>query len=316
MKRASCYNNPAMKQIPFAVVDAFTTEPFAGNPAGVFFDDDAQLTWDEMRRLAGEVHLESAFVSPGDGPFRYQMQYFTGLTEVPFCGHATIAAVTALAARGDELSDGGAGFTVQIPPGSLSVTVHPSPTPGSPFVTLGQKAPEIGASGDASIRGVVCTALGIEHDALHPTLPVQRVSTGTPWVFVPVLSRETVNRQPSDFEMIAQFSEVSQAWGLYVFCVEPRDDGVSVWSRCYAPRAGLNEDPVTGSGCGALGGYLAHHGVLSPTENAPADFTVAQGFGGGRGGTAQVSVFWRDGELRPFVRGCAVVVAEGVFTLP
>jgi PhzF family phenazine biosynthesis protein len=75
-----------MRHIPFFVVDSFTDTPFQGNPAGVFFDSNAALTGDEMRRLAGEVHLESAFVLPADpsdpGPADFRLRYFTGVCEV------------------------------------------------------------------------------------------------------------------------------------------------------------------------------------------------------------------------------------------
>src|SRR5689334_13078713 len=89
------------RYIPFFVVDAFTDTPFQGNPAGVFFEDTAaNLTDAERMRLCAEVSLESAFVSLGDGDADFRLRYFTGATEIPLCGHDTIAAAAVLAHTG------------------------------------------------------------------------------------------------------------------------------------------------------------------------------------------------------------------------
>jgi PhzF family phenazine biosynthesis protein len=67
--------------VPFFVFDSFTDTPYRGNPAGVFFDPDGTLTETQMRRMTGEVSLESAFVAPGEGDSRFRLRYFTGVTE-------------------------------------------------------------------------------------------------------------------------------------------------------------------------------------------------------------------------------------------
>jgi len=86
-----------MKPIRFYVFDAFTEMTFQGNPAGVFFDDDGVLNDNDMQRMAGEISLESAFVTPGDieRNIDFCLRYFTGALEVPFCGHDTVAATAA-----------------------------------------------------------------------------------------------------------------------------------------------------------------------------------------------------------------------------
>src|SRR5262245_5230061 len=96
-----------LRRIPFFVVDAFTDTPFPGNPAGVFFDDaPANLTDAERMRLCAEVSLESAFVTPDTGDAAFRLRYFTGATEVPLCGHATVAAAIVLAHAGRGPRDG------------------------------------------------------------------------------------------------------------------------------------------------------------------------------------------------------------------
>src|SRR3982751_5625727 len=89
--------------IPFDQVDAFTAEPFAGNPAAVvLLDRAADEAW--MRHVAAEMNLsETAFLVPRadrehDG---YDLRWFTPAVEIDLCGHATLASAHALWQRGD-----------------------------------------------------------------------------------------------------------------------------------------------------------------------------------------------------------------------
>src|SRR3954452_15977841 len=81
---------------------AFTGDPSGGNPAGVVLDASG-MSDDEMLAVAAEVgYSETAFLAPGDGGSDYRVRYFSPLAEIPFCGHATIAAAVALG-RADDL---------------------------------------------------------------------------------------------------------------------------------------------------------------------------------------------------------------------
>jgi PhzF family phenazine biosynthesis protein len=74
---------------PLYQVDAFTAEPFAGNPAAVcLLEADADPAW--MQAVAAEMNLpETAFLRPAGGPGRYGLRWFTSTVEVELCGHAT-----------------------------------------------------------------------------------------------------------------------------------------------------------------------------------------------------------------------------------
>lgn len=316
-----------MKRIPFFVLDSFTDTPFAGNPAGVFLDDDACLSDAEMRTLTAEISLESAFVLPaGAEGADLRLRYFTGETEVPLCGHATVAALAALARVGRIPAVGN--VRVATPVGVLTAHLEEASEPGvsaaPPRVTLMQNAPQYGTPLDSAGVVSVATALGCALEAILATgLPVLRVSTGTPWLFAPVASRAAVDRAPGDLQQITELSRRQETFGLYVFTVE-RDEAagqITTWGRCFAPIAGLDEDPVTGSASGALGCYLAAQGLLRDTaadRDGMSRFVARQGFAGKRGGTVQIGI-GRDeaGRVdRVAITGGAVPVAEGgVFTL-
>jgi trans-2,3-dihydro-3-hydroxyanthranilate isomerase len=310
--------------IRYFILDAFTDTPFQGNPAGVFFDDEAVLTAEQMRQLAGEVSLESAFVTPVNHPDAdYKLRYFTGVTEVPFCGHDTLSTAIALVRTGRE--PGNQILRFATPVGILPVGVQQS-SGGAIQATLFQKAPEFTAPLSQKATEAVIAALVRNQperlDARAGTsLPIQVVSTGTPWLLVPVegkrfAGRYYVNHAPADFDAIAQLSTEHNTYGIYLFAVEKDEAGkVLIRSRCFAPIAGLNEDPVTGSASGALGCYLAEHGVVEPGDGV-VEITAQQGSVEGRHGTAQIAVRRENGVWRTNVMGTAVLVAEGTFTLP
>ncbi|WP_250620888.1 PhzF family phenazine biosynthesis protein [Bacillus subtilis] len=87
-----------MRDIRVYHVDAFTTEKFGGNVAGVVLDGDL-LTEDEMQNIAKELNLpESVFLLPAhDKEADYRVKYFTPTEEVNFCGHATVGLTWLLA---------------------------------------------------------------------------------------------------------------------------------------------------------------------------------------------------------------------------
>lgn len=305
-----------MRTIPFYLVNSFTYEAFAGNPAGVFLDCD-DLSEEMMRRLAGEINLESAFVMrPTSDDYAYRMRYFTGVMEVPFCGHDTVAAVVALTES--KRLEQNTSLTVETAAGKIGIrtrTIAGLHGFTGTNVTLVQGAPVFGEPLGDALVAEVAAALGCPTGAITATrLPVRSVSTGTPFLFVPVSDRHYVDAAPGDLAAIADLSRRTGTLGVYVFALGRSADGNQVWSRNFAPLAGLNEDPVTGSAAGALGAYLWRAGRRS------IPVRIEQGCGGGRGGWAVVSVY--EGESgaertieRIEVSGGATILASGAFLL-
>jgi trans-2,3-dihydro-3-hydroxyanthranilate isomerase len=87
-----------MKQIRVYHIDAFTKNPFEGNPAGVI-PDASDLTETQMQKIANELNLpESAFLQPPTNPKAdFRVRYFTPQEEINFCGHATVGSAWLLA---------------------------------------------------------------------------------------------------------------------------------------------------------------------------------------------------------------------------
>ena len=165
-----------MPSVPFYIVDSFTQTRYAGNPAGVVLAE-TPLTEAQMLAIAGELHLETAFVTPGASDSDYIVAYYTAVERIPLCGHDTIALATVLAQTGR--LDAPATLRLATDAGPLSVSVA-----ADSLVTMEQALPVYGQTVSAEDAA---QALGLPvSDITETGLPVQVVSTGNPFLIVPV----------------------------------------------------------------------------------------------------------------------------------
>lgn len=292
-----------MPQAAFFIADSFTRTPFAGNPAGVILTD-APLAEPLMLAIAGELHLESAFASPSAAPDAdYQVAYYTGTSRIPLCGHDTVALVTILVREGRLTAPG----TIRL---ATDVGILPVGIDAGGLVTIDMAPPQYGPVLDG---GEVAQALGLPLPEIRQTaLPVQVVSTGTPFVIVPVVHRAALSALAPDMAALTAFGDGLEdpIAGFYVWSPEAEGADASVHARCFCPAVGLPEDPVTGTGSGAVGAYLARHGRLA--AEGGATFRTEQGYAMGRPGSALVRVEVEAGKaVRVQVSGPATVVGEG-----
>ncbi len=200
------------------VVDAFTAEPFRGNPAGVVLGhgDDA---W--MQTVAAEMkHSETAFLREQGGG-GYDLRWFTPEVEVDLCGHATLASAhvlweTAQVERPTFHTRSGALPAAHNADGTITLDFPiAEPVPEDPM-------PEL------------YDVLGIE--------PVDFLRTDGDFFLCVVEHASTVRKLAPDFGRLRGVADVR---GVYVSA--PGDDGYDIVSRCFAPCVGIDEDPVTGS---------------------------------------------------------------------
>jgi PhzF family phenazine biosynthesis protein len=247
------------------IVDAFTTEPTTGNPAGVV-PEAAGLADDQMQAVASELGAsETAFVLPSDEADR-RLRYFTPETEVDLCGHATVAAFASLYERAVVAAGT---YTVETGVGVLDVEITEDGT-----VWLTQSEPEISPA-DVSLASVA-DALGLDVAALSEVgadLPISRASTGFPFLVVPVSYFEQLSAVEPDLAAIEALCTETDTQGLYAFTFDALDAESTLHGRAFAPLAGIDEDPVTGTASGAVGTYLRHHGAL----DAPDPLVFEQG---------------------------------------
>ena len=131
------------------------------------------------------------------------------------------------------------------------------------FVWMSQRVPVFGEP-IADPAGAAA-ALRLPGAAVAGTgLPVQSVSSGLPFLFVPLATRRAVDSAALDATAYDAFIRASglEELPIFLFSTEKTGDKATVYSRMFAPGMGINEDPATGGACGPLGCYLVRHKVV------------------------------------------------------
>ncbi|WP_155056668.1 PhzF family phenazine biosynthesis protein [Streptomyces blattellae] len=218
------------------IVDAFTDRPFAGNPAGVLlvdaFPDDAWL-----QHVAREVnHAETAFAHrlPEGGEADWALRWFTPVTEVAMCGHATLATAHVLHTTGAQ--QGPVRFATRS--GVLVATAGEDGSITLDFPTAPLTPVEVPDG--------VANALGAEPRAAFHTGP----NVGD--LLLELADEKTVHVLTPDHKALAAYSER----GIIATArAEDPTRGYDYVSRCFFPNVGIDEDPVTGSAHTALAPY-------------------------------------------------------------
>ena len=272
----------------YYIVDAFTDQPFGGNPAGVVLLDGNSFPSETlMLQIAAELrYSETAFVRR-DSEKEFTIRYFTPMAEVELCGHATIASFALMHRK---LGVTGS-CLCHTKAGDISVEAGPR-------VLMQMTASKIVQSIDET-EGIY-RAIGICD--YTPTLPVMIVSTGLPDFMIQVKNVETLNRLPLDMNAISAVTEKHNAVSFHVFAFG--NDGYTAHVRDFGPLYGVPEESATGTANASLTHYLQQNGCFPAT----GDFSFLQGEAMGRPSVVATRVT-PDGTI--YVGGTAAVMAEG-----
>jgi trans-2,3-dihydro-3-hydroxyanthranilate isomerase len=298
------------RKTPFILVDVFTSRPFGGNQLAVFIEG-AALSAGEMQELAHEMNFsESTFVMPPESSGARRVRIFTPTVEIPMAGHPTVGTAWVLASRGEiALKSSSVDATLQLGIGPVMVTVES--TGGKPdFVWMAHREAEFGAKRTDVER--FAEALGIASADIRGDLPIQIVSTGFPFVFVPLRSIEALGRcYPNKGGIAALFKTGPQEQPplIYMFVAEQSGE-FSVRSRMFAPFNGIAEDPATGSAAAPFGAYAATYGLIKPAPST--SFLIQQGVEMGRPSEIRVEVARKEsGAFAIRIGGRCAIVGEG-----
>jgi trans-2,3-dihydro-3-hydroxyanthranilate isomerase len=304
-----------MKAFRFLQLDVFTDELFGGNQLAVL-PDARGIPDDMMLRIAREMAFsETTFVLPADSAGTdLRVRIFTPGAELPMAGHPTIGTAFALAHEGI-ISRGQAGivFGEGVGPVPIDLEWHHGQLA---FAWMTQPVPTFGTPLDELT--VLAPAIGLEERDIRATgLPVQEVSSGAPFIFVPVATRAAVDRAIPDVRALRQlFDRIgSEAHGVFLFTTEAGSDHATTYSRMFAAELGISEDPATGGACGPLGAYLVRHGVV-PALQATRMLNL-QGVRMQRPSFIYISIDPSGSPpARPRVGGTSVLAAEGTLNVP
>jgi len=301
----------------YYVIDAFATEPFTGNPAAVVLDAQG-LDDPAMQRIAAEFNLsETTFVLPVNeaedaaAAESVRFRWFTPTVEVDMCGHATVAGVFALVQAGRlAMPDSGESTIVRIHTRAGTLTGFVEPIPGDSrrlMIWLEMIPPQIGECAVAA--DALAEALGLSPGDLDRELPPAATQDHDVLLFAK--SFMAVNAARPDFPKLAALFRRFGLRGVCLATTHTVTPSLHVQSRFFAPTAGVDEDPVTGSVHGPLAAYLVEHG-RAPADGDTAALNCGQAKPGGRGGLLHALVRTRpDGGRSVRIGGRAFTVMRG-----
>lgn len=229
-------------------------------------------------------------------------------------GHPTVGSTFALAQEGT-IAANRERFVFGLGVGPTQVELRWN-SGGLDFAWMDQPRPEMRRP--ASEAAAIVRAVGLDPAAVERTgLPVQEISCGNPFIFVPVDRRAAVDAaEPDGAAMRALRSAFSgNHIGVFLFSLEQVEQDVTAYSRMFGAGLGVVEDPATGSASGPLGCYLVTH-QLVPRGRA-ADIVSLQGVAMKRPSRIYIAIGTDDrGEItRVQVGGKAVRVGEGTITV-
>lgn len=230
-------------------VDAFSSVPFGGNPAGVALFENKLPDEAEMRFIAAQMgYSETAFILPLGGN-EFQIRYFTPVEEVELCGHATVGSFVYLLKRG--LVREGESYSVKTKAGDINVDVSGG------LVWLDMAEPkelrflnEEDAAALAAAYGITCADFG----SLAPAIS----NSGLADIMLPLNGIAVLDSLKPNMQAISMLSKKLAVTGVHAFAVCQG----AVHCRNFAPLYGIDEEAATGTSNGALTYYLYKHGLL------------------------------------------------------
>ncbi|MDZ7929266.1 MAG: PhzF family phenazine biosynthesis isomerase [Rhodococcus sp. (in: high G+C Gram-positive bacteria)] len=256
---------------------AFSSEPSGGNPAGVVLDARG-LDDTEMLRVAADVgYAETAFVTPGDGDRSRTIRYFSPVAEVPFCGHATVAAAAAISAIA-----GVGSIRFATPVGDIEIVTSVG-ADGSPLVSFTSVEPRTNPLSEKALADVL-GALGLTTTDLH-TDHVPAEAFGGNWHPLVVLAdRDVFDGFAPDLGRARAVLD-EHGWPATIIVLWPQS--ADQWhARNVFPVGSITEDPATGAAAAATGGYLRSSHAVQP----PGRIVIHQGSHVGRPSTLFVDI--------------------------
>jgi trans-2,3-dihydro-3-hydroxyanthranilate isomerase len=299
-----------MRKIRVYHIDAFTSQRFGGNTAGVVLDGGI-LTEEEMQKIAKELNLpESGFLLSSENPEAdFKVKFFTPLEEINFCGHATVGLSWLLATKHGwlEKSDtivfetniGLVPVKWNVEEGVLKTVEMTQVTPVTKEIKI-----EI---------GTVSNLIGIPEEEIDLSYPLKMSYTGNWHLLVPVKSQKAIDEATPNLTELGRHNRENNISTTHLYTFNTTEKGYDIFTRDFAPGIGIPEDPVTGAANGALAGLLYLEGILAKEKTS--HLTIAQGHSIGRPGTLFITVEAENNEPVIKVAGSAVITIEGVLEI-
>ncbi len=244
-------------------VDAFSSKPFGGNPAGVV-PDAKWLKESDMQKIANEMNLsETAFVIQRDDNL-FKIKFYTPLCEIDLCGHATIATFYTLAEQGyiKPIESGIKKVFMETNIGRLPVEIEFFNNLPEHIVMEQGEPKTIGKLENLSklvdILNIKMSDIGIDDYFIEPEI----ISTGLPDIMLPIRDKKVLDSIQMDFCELSNYCKELNVVGVHAFHM-PEKDSFEIYARNFAPLVGINEESATGTANGCLIYYLKKNSLIN-----------------------------------------------------
>lgn len=239
-----------MTRIEFYIVDVFTIgKKYTGNQLAVYRGNPST---EVMQQLAKEINFSEITFVTSDIPENggYNVRIFMPEVEAPFAGHPTLG--TAYIIRQEIIGEPVEEIILNLQVGQIPVTFS-----DDGLIWMQQNPPTFGHVFDDTSQ--VARILGVEVEDIDSRYPIQEVSTGLPFMIIPMVSLEAVNRAKVNLDRLRAILGAHNAVGPAIFCAESIHDENDIHVRVLDDIYGAPEDPATGSANGCIAGYLVEH---------------------------------------------------------
>jgi len=291
-----------MRTFSFHIVDVFAEQKYAGNQLAVFREAGG-LTGETMQKIAKEMGFsETTFIlsdTPRNGG--YDVRIFTPAAEVPFAGHPTLG--TAYTIRREILGHNTDHVNLNLKVGQIPVAFEPQADGGKiPWMT-----PKEATFHETFEPEEVAPLLRVQAEDIDTEFPIETVTAGLPFLFVPMRSLDAVRRAAAFRDRWLQWVKDKQAKMVMIFCRQAVEPGNHIHARMFADYYGIVEDPATGSANCCLAAYLVKHGYFGSDS---IDVRVEQGYEIGRPSRIYLRAGLGNGRIDVKVGGKVVTVAK------
>lgn len=301
-----------MNELTYHLLDVFTNGKFGGNQLAVF-EETNQLETEVMQKISRELNLsETVFLFPPSDPTKTkQVRIFTPQMELPVAGHPTVGTAFLLGLENWlETGEGINEWVLEEGVGDILVMVYKEngkitkAEMNQPLPTFGDIFSDIPSAADL---------LSLSVDDIHTSAPIQTVSSGVPFLYVPVKSLDAMKRINFRNDVWQNaFSHHTETQHIFAFTLETVHESSTVHGRMFAPAMGITEDPATGIASGPLGAYLIEHSLISVQEDGHYLVRSEQGIEMGRPSFIDISIYKEGTEYKQVkIGGMSVKVGEG-----
>lgn len=291
-----------MSGLDFYIVDVFAQSKYTGNPLAVVLNASS-ISGEQMQKIAQEMNYsETTFIlSEGLSSNGYDVRIFTPKEELPFAGHPTLG--TAYVIQKMLVGQPVEKLALNLKAGQIPVTWRRSDS--EELLWMQQNPPIFMQSFSTD---VLANILNISEGDIDTGFPIQEVSTGIPFIIVPLKTKSALRQMKVNLDSYYKLISTTQAKAILAFCPETDSPENQLSVRMFADALGIPEDPATGSANGCLAGYLVKHSYFGKDE---IRVSVEQGAEMNRPSLLFLEASQEADSIQVSVGGKVILVAKG-----